>query len=68
VVIADKMICVFLTGEEYTFWMARCDGKGPLEVLGVDGRIILKWNFKKLFGETWIGLLSLGIRTVGGLL
>jgi hypothetical protein len=30
-----------------------------LEVLGVDGRIILKCIFRKWYGEAWTGLLSL---------
>ena len=48
--------------------MGRCDGKRPLEVLGVDGTIILKLIFKTWYGGAWTGLLALRIRTVGGLL
>jgi hypothetical protein len=38
------------------------------EALGVDGRIILKWNLRKLFGKAWDGLIWPRIGTCGGLL
>jgi len=41
----------------YRVLVGRPDAKDHLEGLGVDVRIILKWNFKKWDGKTWTGLI-----------
>jgi hypothetical protein len=49
------------------FWLGKLREKDLLEGLGVDGRIMLKGNFKKWDGA-WSGLVWLRIGTSGGIL
>jgi hypothetical protein len=54
--------------EEHTgFGWGKPKEKDHLEDLGAGGRIILKWIFKK-WGGSSTGLISVRIRTSGGLL
>jgi hypothetical protein len=50
------------------FWWGGLRERDHLEALGVDGRIILKWVFKKWDREAWTGLIWLRIGTGGGFL
>jgi hypothetical protein len=54
--------------DTYKALLGRPEGKIPLEHVGVDGRIILKWIFKTWSGETWTGWIWLRIETDGRLL
>jgi hypothetical protein len=46
--------------------MGKPEGKRPLGRTGVDGRIILRWAFRKWDAGFWTGLSWLSIETGGG--
>jgi hypothetical protein len=49
---------VWETGEVHTgFWWGDLRERDHLEVLGIDGRIMLKWILKKWDGEAWAALI-----------
>ena len=57
------------TGEVCTgFWWGNLSGRNHLGETGVDGRIILRWIFRKWDEEVWTGSSWLRIVTRGGYL
>jgi hypothetical protein len=52
----------------YRVLVRKPEGKNHLEDLGVDGKIKLRWIFRKWDVEAWTGSIWLGIGTGGGLL
>jgi hypothetical protein len=50
------------------FWWGDFSERAYLENLGLHGRTILKWIFKKWDRKAWTGLIWLNIGTSGGLL
>jgi len=48
--------------------VGKTEGQNHLQDLGVDGRKMLKWIFKKWDGAAWTGLIWLRIATGEGLL
>jgi hypothetical protein len=50
----------------YRVLVGKPEGKRPLGDPGVDGRIILRWIFRKWDVGVWTGLSWLRIETAGG--
>jgi hypothetical protein len=52
----------------YKVLVGEPEGRNHLENPSVDGRILLKWIFKKSSDRTWNGLIWIRRGTIGGLL
>jgi hypothetical protein len=51
----------------YKIWVGKPEAKRILEGLGIFGRIVLKWTFRKSGGKIWTGFIWLSIG-MGGVL
>jgi len=61
--------CTYGGRRGYTeFWWGNLRERDHLGDPGIDGRIILKWTFKKWDVGVWTGSSWIRIGTVGGLL
>jgi hypothetical protein len=49
------------------FWLENLKGRGHLEDLGVDVKVILEWILRKYGGKLWTGCMWLRIGTSSGL-
>jgi len=59
---------VAFMGERVGAYRGNLRERDHLEVPGIDGKIILRWIFKKWDVGTWTGLIWLRIGTGGGIL
>jgi hypothetical protein len=50
----------------YRVLVGKTEGKKPLGNPDLDGRIILRWIFRKLYWRAWTGSIWLGIGRGGG--
>jgi len=61
--------CSAYRGEAYTgFWWGNLRERDRMGDPGLDGRLILRWIFRKLDVGIWTGSIWLRIGTGGGLL
>jgi hypothetical protein len=47
------------------FWLENMKGRGNLEDLGVDGKVMLEWILEREFGKVRTGFVWLSIWTSG---
>jgi hypothetical protein len=65
-VLACLAVFVKVIFYEYKVWWGNLRERAHLEDPGLDGRILLRWIFRKWDGGAWIGLIWLRIETGGG--